>query len=138
MARTLLVLDEVLAMLQVVGVSPKLRDVFREQALGALRHKGRVDAPGGTDSVTVSSGFGQKSRRGFVELTINDTLTQMDAAKAREIGLMLLEGSEAAISDEITVKLLEGIGIDDPQKQGAILLDLRELRQGSRDIVRPQ
>jgi hypothetical protein len=138
MARTLLVLDEVLAMLQVIGVSEKLRDKFREQALGALKHKGRVDAPGGSDSVTVSSGFGHSSRRGFVELTINETLTQMDAAKAREIGLMLLQGSEAAISDEITIKLLEKVGIDDAHRQGTILLDLRELRQGSRDVVRPQ
>jgi hypothetical protein len=51
---------------------------------------------------------------------------------------MLLQGSEAAISDEITIKLLEKVGIDDAHRQGTILLDLRELRQGSRDVVRPQ
>lgn len=68
MARTLLVLEEVVAMLRVVGASESLVGKFQAQALGALQHKARAKADDGLDSVTVSSGFGQKSDRGFVEL----------------------------------------------------------------------
>lgn len=139
MAKPLLVLDEVLAMLSVVGASVALQKKFHAQAEHVLRAKGRMVAAGESDDpqdrVTVASGFGGATSRGFVELTLNDQLTQMDIAKAREIGLMLLEAAEAATSDQIIAQLLrDKIGIDDPDKIGHILLDLRELRQGTRDI----
>lgn len=139
MARTLLVLEEVVAMLEVVGVSPPLREKFERQARMALQHKARGHAPDDpTDAITVSSGFGQKSRVGFVELTLNEQLTQMPAPKAREVGHMLLEAAEAATSDELFVKLLEQIGVkDNPEMQGRILLELRELRQGTRGVSWP-
>lgn len=139
MAKTLLVLEEVLAALEVVGVSRPLRDKFHEQATAMLQHKARGQAPDdGTDTVTVNSGYGTITRRGFVELTVNDQLTQMDVPKAREIGLMLIQAAEAATSDEVFMKLLhERVGIDDPQRLGAMLMDLRELRQGSKDVVFP-
>src|SRR5262245_12168747 len=101
MAQTLLVLREALTMLETVGVSKPLIEKFRALAEAALQHKGRSQAPDdGTDRVIVGSGFGTASQRGFVELTLNDQLTQMEIAKAREIGLMLLEAAEAATSDE--------------------------------------
>jgi hypothetical protein len=90
------------------------------------------------DNVTVASGYGTKSKRGFVELTIDETLTQMDATKAREVGLMLLEAAEAATSDEVFVQLLVKLGVpNDPQMTGQVLLDLRELRQGTRGTSYP-
>lgn len=133
MARQLLVLEEALAMLQVVGVPEKYVRAFQQQAELVIAKKPRKE----TDNLTVSSGFGQASQRGFVELTIDDTLTQMDTAKAREVGLMLLEAAEAAQSDEMFLKLLDRIGITDAQARGAILLDLREMRQGTRGVSYP-
>jgi len=138
MARTLLVLEEAIAMLETIGASKETVRRFKLQAEGALKGKARGQAPDDpNDAITVSSGFGQASRRGFVEFTLNDQLTQMDAAKAREVGLMLLEAAEAATSDELFVKLLERVGITDPERVGRILLDLRELRHGTRGIAWP-
>jgi len=133
MPRQLLVLEEVLAMLEVVKVPANYIAAFRQQAEAIVAKKPRKEF----DNVSVSSGFGQKSQRGFVELTIDDALTQMDAGKAREIGLMLLEASEAAQSDEIFVKLLGKIGISDDLRRGRILLELRELRQGTKGVSFP-
>lgn len=139
MAKALLVLDEVLAMLKVVGASTAVQEKFRAQAELTLRHKARRDVPDDTtDHITVSSGYGAASKKGYVELTVNDTLTQMDPAKAREVGVMLIQSSEAAIADEIFVTLMRTrVGIDDPQRLGAMLMDLREIRQGTRDIAWP-
>jgi hypothetical protein len=133
MSRQLLVLEEVLAILDAVQVPAKHIAAFKAQAEAVVAKKPRKSF----DDVTVSSGFGQKSQRGFVELTIDDTLTQMDAKKAQEVGLMLLQASEAAQSDEIFVKLLDKFGITDPQKRGMLLLDLREMRQGTRGTSLP-
>jgi hypothetical protein len=135
--KTLLVLDEVVAMLRVVGASDALVERFRVQATTALQHKARGRVPDDTpeDHVTVNSGLGKAGAH--VELTINDQLTQMDPKKAREIGLMLLEGAEAATSDAVFVLLLQRIGITDAERLGAILLDLRELRQGTRGTSWP-
>lgn len=125
-------------MLALVGASKGLIEKFQKQAEFALQYKARGRAPDGPhDAVTVSSGRGQRTGEGFVELTVNDVLTQMPAAKAREIGLMLLEASEAAISDEIFIKLLAEVGVTEPQAQGNILLKLRELRQGTRGVSWP-
>ena len=132
MPRQLLVLEEVLAILKAVDVPAKHIESFRTRAEFVASKKPRKEV----DNVTVSSGFGQASQRGFVELAIDETLTQMDTAKAREIGLMLIEASEAAQSDEIFIKLLDQMGID-AERGGRILLDLRELRQGTRGTSFP-
>lgn len=133
MARGLLAVEEVVGMLQVVGVPQRHIDAFQRQAEFAIGKKPEKEV----DEVTVSSGRGQKSERGFVELTVNTTRTQMDARKAREIGLMLIESAEAAVSDEIFLKLLAKVGLTDIHTQGQILLDLRELRQGTRGLSFP-
>jgi hypothetical protein len=134
MARQLLVLEEVLAMLQVAGVPARHITAFQAQADAVLRKRPRKEL----DNVTVASGYGTKSKRGFVELTIDETLTQMDATKAREVGLMLREAAEAATSDEVFVQLLVKLGVpNDPQMTGQVLLDLRELRQGTRGTSYP-
>lgn len=133
MAHRVLVLEEVLAMLQVVGASPKLQEAFRKQAEAVLGQRNER----GDDRMTVSSSFGSTSHRGGVEFTLNDMRTQMDAKKAREVGLWLLEAAEAAMSDEMFVKLLERVGAGDPDTRGRLLMELREIRQGTRDVSWP-
>lgn len=134
MSKQLLVLDEVLAMLQTIGASKATQANFRRQAESVLAKR----PTRGHDEVSVSSGYGAATHRGYVELTLDEVRTQMEPSKAREIGLMLLEASEAAISDEIFLKLLkERVGIEDEQRLGYILLDLRELRQGTRGTSQP-
>ena len=49
---------------------------------------------------------------------------------------MLLEAAEAATSDEIFVTMLEKIGID-TERAGHVLIDLREIRQGTRGTSWP-
>ena len=133
MARKVLVFEEVIAILKAISAPSRIIERFSAQAdtIAGLKPEKAVD------EVTVASGFGQKSRVGFVEFTVNDTRTQMDAKKAREIGLMLIEAAEAAASDEIFVKLLERLGIDNPEAHGRILVDLREIRQGTRGTSWP-
>lgn len=133
MAKQVLVLEEVLALLKVTGAPNRVIEAFRAHAESVLGKK----LEKGFDEVTVGSGFGQVSRVGFVDLTLNETRTQMDAKKAREIGLMLIEAAEAAASDEIFVKLLERIGLDSVEAHGRMLLELREIRQGTRGVSWP-
>ena len=132
MARKTFVLEEVIAMLKVSGAPNRVIDAFQKQAefVAAKRNQKELD------EVTVASGFGHASRRGHVEFTLNDQLSQMDAQKAREVGLMLLEAAEAATSDEIVVTLLEEIGID-TEGAGRLLIKLREIRQGTRGVSWP-
>ena len=83
----------------------------------------------------VASILSNRTKRGMVELTLNDEKTQMDLEKAREVVGMLHGAIEAAVSDELLYKFLtEKIGIE-PEAAGAALLDFRELRQGSRSTV---
>jgi hypothetical protein len=133
MARHVYVLEEILAILQSIGAAKGTIENFRRQAEAITAHKAAREL----DDVVVSSGFGVKSQRGTVDLTINDQNSQMGAKKAREIGLMLIEAAEAATSDEIVVTLLKRIGITEPDRLGHILVDLREIRQGTRGIARP-
>lgn len=49
---------------------------------------------------------------------------------------MLLQASEAAISDEALVLLLDDIGLPE-EARGPMLLRIRELRQGTRGTSNP-
>jgi hypothetical protein len=92
--------------------------------------------PPGTE-ITVSTLLSARTKEGRVELAVNGELTQMDLDKAREIVSMLQGAIEAAISDELVYKFLtEKAGLK-PDQASAALIDFRELRQGSRDLVRP-
>jgi hypothetical protein len=133
MARTVMTLEEAVAFLNVVGAPAALVEKFMAQA-GAVYAKRDTR---GYDAVSVTSGFGQKTRVGYVELQVNDQRTQMDVRKAREIGLMLIQAAEAASSDQMFVELLKRIGLEDDERVGPILLELRDIRQGTRDISWP-
>lgn len=99
----------------------------------ALRSK-----PGSADtSISVSTLLSSRTKEGRIDFAMNGELTQMDLDKAREVVGLLQNAIEAAISDELMYRFLtEKIGLDQA-KAGAALLDFRELRQGSRDIVQP-
>jgi hypothetical protein len=134
MAKQLLVLEEVLAMMQVVDISPAKITAFKRQAESVLTRRDTK----GHDTVTVTSGFGAVSHKGFIELTIDETRTQMDVKKAVEIAVMMIEAASAATSDTALVLLLrERLGITDTEQIGRILLDLREIRQGTRGTSSP-
>lgn len=132
MARTLLVYEEAVAILETIKAPARIIEQFKKQVEHVTQHKNRRVV----DEIMVSSGFGQSSQAGHVELTLNDQLTQMDVKKAREVGIMLLEAAEAAQSDEIMIKLLEKIGLP-PEARGGMLLHLREIRQGTRGTSWP-
>jgi galactose-1-phosphate uridylyltransferase len=140
----LLVLDEVVLMLKAAGAPNRVIDAFRKQAeaILAARNVREVEAsndeePDKLDRITVSSSYGHRTQKGYVEFTMNEQRTQMEPKKAREVGLMLLESAEAAIGDEIVVKLLKDkVGLD-TERAGMVLIDLREIRQGTRGIAWP-
>jgi hypothetical protein len=135
MAEQLFVLPEVLAMMQVVDIAPAKIAAFKRQAEAVAEKRPTT----GHDNVSVASGYGSASQKGFVELTINDQRTQMEIKKAIEIAVMIIDAAGAAATDAALMRLLrERVGITDTERLGRILLDLREMRQGSRDIVRPQ
>jgi len=99
----------------------------------ALKSRG-----GSSDTnVVVSSLLSSRTKEGRVELAVNGELTQMSLDKAREIVGLLQGGIEAAVSDQLIYAFLTTkVGLD-PARATAALLDFRELRQGSRDVVRP-
>ena len=99
----------------------------------ALRSKA---GPTGTD-ITISTLLSSRTKAGRIDFTLNGELTQMDLDKAREVVGMLQEAIEAAISDELLYRFLtEKIGMA-PDRAGVALIDFRELRQGSRQLVHP-
>jgi hypothetical protein len=89
------------------------------------------------DDIVVGTLLSARTKEGRVELAVNDEATQMDLAKAREVVGMLQEAIEAAVSDQLIYAFLtQKVGLSDGSASRA-LLDFRELRQGSREIVRP-
>ena len=99
----------------------------------ALRSKA---GPTSTD-ITVSTLLSARTKEGRIDFTLNGELAQMDLDKAREVVSMLQGAIEAAISDELMYRFLtEKIGLE-PDRASAALVDSRELRQGSRDVVYP-
>lgn len=90
------------------------------------------------NTLEVASILSHRTKQGMVELTVNGETTQMDLAKAREVVGMLQGAIEAAVSDTLIYKFFtEKVGIDD-ERASRMLLDFRELRQGSRSTVYPQ
>lgn len=96
------------------------------------------------DNVNIewASIIASRTKRGAVEMTLKRPdhppyVLQMDLDAARSVSANLAGAIEAAISDEIFFRLLtERMGLPD-QAAAAALLDLRELRQGSRGTVYP-
>ena len=83
-----------------------------------------------------------RTKTGAVEMTLRRPgeppyVLQMDLDAARSVAANLAGAIEAAISDQIVYTLLtERIGLE-PASAGRLLLELREIRQGSRGTVYP-
>lgn len=89
------------------------------------------------DRIEVGSLLSAASKEGRVELVLNGEISQMDLPKAREVVGMLQGAIEAAATDQMLFAFLTtriGLSAD---AAGRALLDFRELRQGSRQVVHP-
>jgi hypothetical protein len=107
--------------------------------MGHLRVKHAPHEPGRVDNVQFSSGFGAASQQGFVEFSINNEVTQMEVAKAREVHRMLGEAIEAAVTDAMIHHFFKTrLDITDENRLAQILYDFREVRQGSKERFREQ
>lgn len=90
------------------------------------------------DNVAFSTILSQRTKMGMIEFSFNNEMSQWDLDKAREIYRMLGEAIEAAVSDTLIYQFMtQRVGLDDVRAAQA-MLDFRELRQGSRELVRPQ
>jgi len=88
--------------------------------------------------IEIATILSQRTKQGMVEFTLNREKTQMDLDKAREVHGMLSQAIEAAVSDTLLYRFLTTkVGLSE-NKAAQALLDFRELRQGSRDVVFPQ
>jgi hypothetical protein len=65
-------------------------------------------------------------------LEVNGVRFRLSARKARTLAQDLVEAAEAAISDEVLIAWLRQRGIIDVDQQRQALLDMREMRQGTR------
>ncbi|RPJ69037.1 MAG: hypothetical protein EHM24_19680 [Acidobacteria bacterium] len=93
--------------------------------------------PPGETHLAFATILSNRTKRGLVEMTVNQELVQMDVAKARYVAGMLLGAIEAAISDELIYTFLTTkVGLDDHAATRA-LWDFRTLRQGSPSAVNP-
>lgn len=107
-------------------VSKQIHEILQELNEGAPETR-----------IEVASILSQRTKTGMVELVMNGERAQMNLDKAREVRLMLDGAIEAAVSDTLIYKFLtEKVGLDE-DKAGRVLLDFRELRQGSRSTVFP-
>lgn len=88
-------------------------------------------------SIEVGTILSRRTKEGIVELTVNGEKAQLDLDKAREVHRNLGGAIEAAVSDTLIYRFLTlKCGVSD-EAAGAALLDFRELRQGSREVVYP-
>lgn len=88
-------------------------------------------------NIAFSTILSQRTKMGMIEFSFNEEMSQWDLDKAREIHRMLGEAIEAAVSDTLIYKFMtENVGLD-PDKAAQMLLDFRELRQGSRGSIQP-
>lgn len=89
--------------------------------------------------LTIGTILSNRTKEGMVEFRINDELiAQFDIAKAKEIYHMFGEAIEAAVSDTLIYKFMrEKVGMDE-EKASRILLDFREIRQGTKGVAFPQ
>ena len=94
-------------------------------------------AAGPTVPFSVESIFGALTMQGLVKITLGKQSMMVDVRKAREIHAMLGQAIEAAISDEAFVKFMTTRAGLTVHAAALALGDLREIRQGTRDLVRP-
>ncbi len=100
----------------------------------ALKSLAKASAP--TD-IVIGTLLSHRTKQGVVELAVNGERIQMNLDKAREVLGMLSQAIEAAISDQLLHEFLRvKVGLDE-NKASMALLDFREMRHGTRDVVSP-
>jgi len=114
-----------------------IRSYIAKALMGHLRLKHARHDETRSDEVAFSTILSARTKMGMIEFSFNDAMSQWDLDKAREIHGMLGQAIEAAVSDTLIYQFLTTkIGLDNEQASRA-LLDFRELRQGSKDTLRP-
>lgn len=137
---------EAIALLETVGAKADLVERYSMQLGAVLARRPHL---GPEHGVTCYSLVGMKSSTAGVNVDMQDAEVlgpaieimsanvrlQLDAKSAQKVALNILGCVEAAISDVTVFKLLtEGLDIE-PDRAARVLLDLRERRQGTRDVV---
>ncbi len=131
MPQHLISVDEVVATLQVIGASKETIANFTKQITFVLERRPAL----GDEHVIVTTLHGAASGQPGVNLQVGATRLQMDVKSAHKVGFDILQATEAAISDAAVMRLLvEKIGLD-VARASRVMIDLREMRQGSRDAV---
>jgi hypothetical protein len=87
--------------------------------------------------VEVGTILSSKHGHGRVEMQIGAEVAQWDIADAKKVAGMLTEAIEAAISDELIFKFLTERVHLPAEKAASLLVEFRELRQGSKGTVNP-
>lgn len=91
-----------------------------------------------TSTVEIATILSHRTKQGVVEFMLNGEKTQWEIDKAKEIHRMLGEAIEAAVSDSLIYAFMtQRVGMSE-DKASTVLLEFRELRQGSRGTVYPQ
>lgn len=107
-----------------------------ERIAQMIRHHAPKGA--GADHIEIASILSTRTKQGMVEIHLNGESTQCDITKAREVRDMLQGAIEAAITDTILYQFMkEKVGITEEERLAQILMDFRELRQGSKSVVYP-
>lgn len=86
-----------------------------------------------TIPVLIESIFGAKTKKGLVRLQIGEFSITLEPHKSREIGIMLIEASEAAITDHFLSEWLKNIGVPESEIVNAIQ-DFRKFREHLRIV----
>ena len=87
-------------------------------------------------NIEIGSILSSRTKEGKIDIRKDgEQVFQFDIAEAKRIHRMLGEAIEAAISDQIIYQFMkERIGMDDV-KASMVLIDFRELRQGTKGIL---
>lgn len=94
------------------------------------------DKPG-LGAIEIGTILSHSTGRGRIEIQLGAEVAQWDVADAKKVSAMLTEAIEAAISDELIFTFLRDRVHLSPEKAAALLIDFRELRQGSKETVNP-
>jgi len=97
-------------------------------------------------NIEIETILSNRTKKGMVNFKIEELVenevvktivTQWDLTKARYIRDMLSSAIEAAVSDEMIYQFfIEKVKLDDA-RASQILLDFREIRQGSKGVINP-
>lgn len=116
---------------------PGDKELIDMHGLALVARPGSKQTGVATGMVEIGTLLSHKTGHGRVEVAIGGEVAQWDVGEAKKIHAMLGEAIEAAISDELIFKFLTTkVGIA-PEKAAAALIEFRELRQGSKEMVNP-